>query len=47
MHLWFDQDLTAFKFRMRVDGQPWLSTAISPLNGSNTMSAFVALATRA
>ena len=47
MHLWFDQDAVAFKFRMRVDGQPWNSSTISPRAGSNTMSAFVTLATRA
>ena len=46
MHLWFDQDTTAFKFRMRADGAPKLSAAIAPRSGSNTMSAFVALAAR-
>lgn len=46
MHLWFDQDTTAFKFRMRADGAPKLSSPISPRTGSNTMSAFVALAER-
>jgi HK97 family phage major capsid protein len=46
MHLWFDQDATAFKFRMRADGAPKLSSTISPRTGTNTMSAFVALAAR-
>jgi HK97 family phage major capsid protein len=46
MHLWFDQDTTAFKFRMRADGAPKLSTTISPRSGSTTMSAFVGLAAR-
>lgn len=46
MHLWFDQDAVAFKFRMRVDGAPKLSTTISPRSGSNTLSAFVTLAAR-
>lgn len=47
MHLWFDQDTTAFKFRMRADGAPKLSSVISPRTGSTTMSAFVTLAARA
>jgi HK97 family phage major capsid protein len=34
IHLWFDQDAVAFKFRARVDGQPWLSNQISPRAGS-------------
>jgi len=46
MHLWFDQDTTAFKFRMRADGAPKLSSPIDPRTGSNTMSAFVGLAAR-
>jgi HK97 family phage major capsid protein len=46
MHLWFDQDIAAFKFTMRVDGRPWASQAISPPNGSSTLSPFVALAAR-
>lgn len=33
----------AFKFTMRVDGQPAHQSAITPLNGSSTQSAFVAL----
>ena len=36
-----------FKFTYRVDGQPMWSTALTPANGSNTTSPFVALATRA
>jgi len=46
IHLWFDQDVTAFRFVMRVDGQPKLLSAISPRDGSNTMSAFVKLDAR-
>jgi HK97 family phage major capsid protein len=46
IHLWFDQDTTAFKFRLRVDGQPEMDTTISPRAGSNTMSAFVVTAER-
>jgi HK97 family phage major capsid protein len=46
MHLWFDQDLTAFKWTLRVGGQPWLQAAISRKSGSNTLSHFVNLAQR-
>lgn len=47
IHLWFDQNATAFRFVMRMNGQPWLSAAIARKNGSNTLSHFVTLATRA
>ncbi|WP_337186588.1 phage major capsid protein [Phenylobacterium sp.] len=46
MHLWFDQDLVAFKFTLRIGGQPWWSKATSPRDGSSTMSPFVTLASR-
>ncbi len=46
MHLWFDQDTTAFKWTMRVGGQPWLQAAVSRKNGSNTLSHFVTLEAR-
>lgn len=46
IHLWFDQDLVAFKFTFRLGGQPWWSAPIDPLNGSSTRSPFVALAAR-
>lgn len=47
MHLWFDQDLMAFKATLRLAGQPWWSAAISQRDGSNSMSPFVTLAARA
>lgn len=46
IHLWFDQNITAFRFVMRMNGQPWLSTPIARKNGSNTLSHFVSLAVR-
>ncbi|MEY2656168.1 MAG: hypothetical protein RLZZ524_3196 [Pseudomonadota bacterium] len=46
MHLWFDQDLMAFRLIFRMDGQPALATAVSPKNGSSTRSHFATLATR-
>lgn len=47
MHLWFDQDLMAFRLIFRMDGQPALASAITPPNSSVTRSHFVALAARA
>ncbi len=46
MHLWFDQDLVAFKFTIRIGGQPWWSVATSPRAGSASQSPFIALAAR-
>ena len=46
-HVWFDQDAVAFKFRMRMDGQPWMSSTVTPRDGSNSLSAFVTLDARA
>ncbi len=43
----FTNDETVIKFVERLDGQPWLDTAITPRNGSNTMSPIVKLDTRA
>jgi HK97 family phage major capsid protein len=38
IHLFFDQNVTAFRFIFRLNGQPAWSAAISPQNGSNTLS---------
>jgi len=46
MHLFFDQGVSAFRFVMRIDGRPWPSQAITPPNGSSTLSPFLALAAR-
>lgn len=46
MHLWFDYDVNAFRAIFRVDGQPWLSSPITPAKGSNSLSPFVTLAAR-
>lgn len=46
IHLWFDQNTTAFRFVLRMNGQPWLSAAITRKNGSNTLSHFVILQAR-
>jgi HK97 family phage major capsid protein len=43
----FSQDKTAFRIIERVDGRPWLQSALTPANGSsNTLTAFVQLASR-
>jgi HK97 family phage major capsid protein len=47
IHLFFDYDITAFRFVFRVGGQPWWSAPISPKNGSTTQGPFVTLAARA
>ena len=46
MHLWFDQDLMAFRLIFRMDGQPAMAAAITPPNSSVTRSHFVALQAR-
>lgn len=46
IHVQFLTAQTAFRFMFAVDGQPWLASAITPYKGSNTLSPFVALATR-
>jgi HK97 family phage major capsid protein len=46
IHLFFDYDITAFRFVLRVGGQPWWNTAITRLNGLSR-SPFVTLGARA
>ena len=45
-HYRFANGETVWRFTERLDGAPWLDSAITPQNGSNTLSPFVALATR-
>lgn len=47
IHAYFDTEQTAFRFSMRINGQPILKGPITPAHGPNTLSAFVALAERA
>lgn len=47
MHLFFDAGAAAFRATFRIDGQPSISAAVSPANGSNTLSPFVVLDVRA
>ncbi|WP_405531510.1 phage major capsid protein [Streptomyces avidinii] len=43
----FGNDKTAMRVIERVDGTPWLKSAITPRKGANTLSPFVKVATRA
>jgi len=48
IHLFFDYDVTAFRFVFRVTGQPWWKSAITPLaSGAPTLGHFITLAERA
>lgn len=46
IHFYFDQAVTAFRFIFRMNGQPAWSAAISPANGSNTLSWAITLDAR-
>jgi len=45
-HAYFTSDQTALKPVERVDGRPWVQSALTPVYGS-TLSPYVALAARA
>ena len=47
IHVRFVQGETAFRFKKRVNGEPRERTAVTPANGSTTVSPFVTLAARA
>ncbi len=38
MHLYFDQDMMAFRFIFRVNGQPYWGSTVTPENGTATRS---------
>lgn len=42
-HVYFLTNKTAWRFTYRHDGQPWLYSALTPKNGTNTLSPFVTL----
>jgi HK97 family phage major capsid protein len=46
IHLKFDTDETVFRFIFRLAGAPWWSAPIAPARSANTLSPFVAIATR-
>jgi HK97 family phage major capsid protein len=45
-HFKFQNDQTAYRIIERLDGRPWLQSAITPQNNGATLSPFVQLATR-
>lgn len=45
-HYKFQNDQTAYRVIERVDGQPWIKSALTPKNGTDTLSPFVKLAAR-
>lgn len=48
IHLWFDYDLTAFRFVLRVGGQPWWNAPIDRAQpGASARGFFATLAARA
>ena len=46
IHVQFLTDQTAFRFVYRCDGQPYRAAALTPANGTNTLSPVVQLETR-
>lgn len=47
MHLWFDYGITAYRFSLRIGGNPWWGSTITPASGSsNTLGCFIALQAR-
>jgi HK97 family phage major capsid protein len=42
----FGNDQTAYRIIQRVDGRPWIQSAITPSNGGPTLSPFVEIAAR-
>ena len=44
-HYKFASDKTAYKILERVDGRPWVNTALTPRNGGSTLSPYVTVAT--
>lgn len=46
IHLWFDYDLSAFRFTMRLGGMPWWAAPITRYKTATTISTIVSLAAR-
>lgn len=47
IHVKFVNDETVLRFVLRLDGQPWRATPLTPHKGSNTLSHFITLDARA
>jgi HK97 family phage major capsid protein len=43
IHLWFDYDVTAYRFVLRMTGQPWWDAPVEPRDGTKSLSPFVTL----
>ncbi len=46
MHLYFDYDMMAFRFILRIGGQPWWNSPIARVGGQPSRGYFVALGAR-
>jgi HK97 family phage major capsid protein len=46
IHVYFVQDLTAFRFVLRIGGMPWIPAPYTPRAGTFTQSPFVTLESR-
>jgi HK97 family phage major capsid protein len=46
-HFKFSSDVTAYKIVERVDGRPWVNTALTPRNNGDTLSPYVKTGTSA
>ena len=44
-HVYFATDQTALRMIERLDGQPWIDSTLTARNGTDTMSAFIAVGT--
>lgn len=42
IHVWFDYDITAFRFVLRIGGQPWWNTPIDPYHSGGKQRGFFA-----
>jgi HK97 family phage major capsid protein len=47
IHESFTSDKVTWRFTQRIDGRPWVDSAITPKNGSTTISPYVTVAARA
>ena len=46
IHLWFDYDMTAYRFILRIGGQPWTDALVPSLKGGVSRGFFATLAAR-
>lgn len=46
IHLWFDYDITAYRFVLRIGGRPWWNSPAVPATGTLSLSPYVTLGAR-